>query len=67
MGNGNQRRQLEDLASGESAISIIDPVDTQDFPNVLAAADVLLLNELPGVAEMCAVKADFVFCRQAPG
>jgi colanic acid biosynthesis glycosyl transferase WcaI len=53
MGNGNQRSDLERRARGISSIDIIDGVPNGEFTDVLAAADVLLLHERPGVVEMC--------------
>lgn len=53
MGNGNQRSDLERRAQGISSIEIIDAVPDSEFTDVLAAADVLLLHERPGVVEMC--------------
>lgn len=52
MGNGNQRRHLENLAQGVSNISFVDPLPGHEFQLALAAADVLLVNELPGVKDM---------------
>lgn len=52
MGNGNQRAELERLAEGVRAVDILDPVPAAEFRAVLGAADVLLVNELPGLAEM---------------
>ena len=53
MGNGNQRSDLEQRAKGIRSIDIIDGVPEAEFTDVLAAADVLLLHERPGVVEMC--------------
>jgi colanic acid biosynthesis glycosyl transferase WcaI len=53
MGNGNQRSDLERRAEGSRSIDIIDGVPDDEFPDVLAAADVLLLHERPGIIEMC--------------
>lgn len=52
MGDGNQRQQLEGLAQGVSNISFVDPLPGDEFQLALAAADVLLVNELPGVKDM---------------
>lgn len=52
MGDGNQRRRLEKLAIGVRSITFIDPLPDSDFQTALAAADVLLVNELPGVKDM---------------
>jgi len=53
MGNGNQRSDLERRSRNISGIDIIDGVPDSEFTDVLAAADVLLLHERPGVVEMC--------------
>lgn len=56
MGDGNRRRELETRASQgleTSAVDFLDPVPDAAFADVLAAADLLLLNERPGIAEMC--------------
>ncbi len=52
MGDGNERRQLESAAEGIRHLRILPPVSAQDYPQVLAAADLLLINELPGVSGM---------------
>ncbi|MFC5286590.1 glycosyltransferase [Actinokineospora guangxiensis] len=53
MGDGAQRAAIRAAAERVPAVSVLDPVPDTDFPDVLAAADVLLVNELPGVREMC--------------
>lgn len=52
MGDGNQRTSLETMAHGLTHIQFIRPLPDQDFMKALAAADVLLVNELPGVKDM---------------
>ena len=52
LGDGNQRPRLEALAARVPAIEFLPPVDEADFPAVLGAADVLLVNERFGVAHM---------------
>ena len=52
LGDGHQRGRLEQAARGVSNLEIVDPVSEQGFPAALGAADVLLVNELPGVAHM---------------
>lgn len=54
MGGGSRRASLEREAQGVGAIDLIDGVDSDRFMDVLAAADVLLLHERPGLQEMCA-------------
>jgi colanic acid biosynthesis glycosyl transferase WcaI len=53
MGNGNQRSELKRRFQGSRNIEITDGVPDSEFTDVLAAADVLLLHERPGVVEMC--------------
>lgn len=52
MGDGGQRRSLQDRAAGVSAVRFADPVPTAFYSGVLAAADLLLVNERVGVADM---------------
>lgn len=52
MGDGNQRRTLEDLSRGVDNLTFVDPLPGDQFQLALAAADVLLVNELPGVKDM---------------
>lgn len=52
MGEGSQRQSLQEAAAGLSTVSIAEPVPNDAYPDVLAAADVLLLNERPTVREM---------------
>ncbi len=52
MGDGNQRAALAELGHGVSALRIEPPVDADMYPDVLRAADLLLVNELPAVGEM---------------
>lgn len=52
MGDGNQRRRLQALASGISRVEFMDSLPDAEFQLALAAADFLLVNELPGVKDM---------------
>ena len=53
VGNGSQRDDLKQRAAIEpTTTEFLPPLDDSDFAAVLQAADVLLVNELPGVAEM---------------
>lgn len=52
LGDGNQRSILEATGSGIRALEFLTPVNEDEFPTVLGAADVLLVNERPGVAQM---------------
>ena len=52
MGDGNQRQRLEAVARRDKRLDFIDPLPDADFQRALAAADILLVNELPGVKDM---------------
>jgi colanic acid biosynthesis glycosyl transferase WcaI len=52
MGDGNQRASLEAAAADVPGLEILPPVSDEEFPAALGAADVLLVNERPGVARM---------------
>jgi len=52
MGDGNQRVHLEEIGRGVSALSFLPPATRSDFPDVLAAADVLLVNERASAVDM---------------
>lgn len=52
LGDGNQRRFLEEAARGVRNLQFISPLPGEAFQQALAAADILLVNELPGVKEM---------------
>jgi glycosyltransferase involved in cell wall biosynthesis len=52
LGDGAERATLEAAATDVQSIRFIDPLSSEQFPLALAAADVLLVNELPGVKEM---------------
>jgi glycosyltransferase involved in cell wall biosynthesis len=52
VGDGNQRRMLEELASDVSAVQLINPLPEPEFRAVLDSADILLVNERPGVGAM---------------
>lgn len=53
MGAGNQRSHLTDMARGIRSIRFVEPLPDGEFETAIAAADVLVLNERPEVAEMC--------------
>jgi colanic acid biosynthesis glycosyl transferase WcaI len=53
LGDGSQRPELERLGAGVRRLQFVDPLPSTEFSTALAAADVLVLNERPGVAEMC--------------
>ena len=52
LGDGNQRASLQAGAAGVPALEFLPPVSEEEFPAALGAADVLLVNERPGVAQM---------------
>ncbi|CAN5603793.1 glycosyltransferase family 4 protein [soil metagenome] len=52
MGDGNQRCALEAMGRQTTRLEIRDPLPQRDFAAALKAADILLVNEKPGVAEM---------------
>ncbi len=52
LGDGNQRTYLERLAVGLTNVRFLPPQSEEEFPDTLAAADVLLVNQLPTVTNM---------------
>ena len=52
LGDGNQRVSLEAAGAGVRTLEFLPPVSEEEFPAALGAADVLLVNERPGVAQM---------------
>jgi colanic acid biosynthesis glycosyl transferase WcaI len=52
MGDGSQRRKLEAHAADLPNVTFLRPVDEDLYPVALAAADILLVNERPTVADM---------------
>jgi glycosyltransferase involved in cell wall biosynthesis len=52
LGDGNQRTVLEQAAKGVEALRMLPSLSDNAFRRALAAADVLLVNEKPGVAGM---------------
>lgn len=51
MGDGHRRSALEAMGPNPN-LQFLDPVDSADFADTLANADILLVNELPGMTEM---------------
>jgi len=51
LGDGNRRAALEALG-GNAALDFVDPLPDEEFTAALHAADVLLVNERPGLTEM---------------
>jgi colanic acid biosynthesis glycosyl transferase WcaI len=52
LGDGNQRVALEAAGAGLHTLEFLSVVNEEEFPAALGAADVLLVNERPGVAQM---------------
>lgn len=52
LGDGGQRRRLEVQANGLSQVRFVDPLSSELYGQAMRAADVLLVNEKPGVVEM---------------
>jgi glycosyltransferase involved in cell wall biosynthesis len=52
VGNGSERDALKEHALGVSRLTFVDPLGDNDFRLALGAADVLLVNEKPGVSAM---------------
>jgi glycosyltransferase involved in cell wall biosynthesis len=52
VGGGGERHSLEEYAVGTSRITFVDPLDDDKYRLALGAADVLLVNEKPGVSAM---------------
>lgn len=52
LGDGNRRTALESSARGVERLQFLDPLAESDFLPTLKAADILLVNELPGVRDM---------------
>ncbi|MFD7609932.1 glycosyltransferase [Streptomyces sp. NPDC059828] len=52
MGDGNQREHLARMAGGLPNLEFLPPVPDADFPDVLAAADVLTVTQRASVLDM---------------
>lgn len=52
VGNGSQRGRLELLATGLESVTFVDSLSDEDYGRALASADLLLVNERAGVADM---------------
>ncbi|MGY1774399.1 glycosyltransferase family 4 protein [Geodermatophilus sp. SYSU D00804] len=52
LGDGSQRAQLLDQASGTGNLTFLAPLPAGEFEEALSAADCLVLHEKPGVLEM---------------
>lgn len=51
LGDGHRRPALEAMEANPN-LQFIDPLPVDEFASVMASADVLLVNELPGMTEM---------------
>lgn len=52
LGDGNQRAGLEEAGRGLARLEFVDPVGEAEFPDVLAAADVLAVTQRASVLDM---------------
>ena len=52
MGDGNQRPHLEVLGRGVDRLTFLKPLPDGEFQAAMRAADLLLVNEKPGVSDM---------------
>jgi len=52
VGDGNQRQMLQTMAADLPRVLFVDPLPAALYPDALAAADVLLLNERDGMKDM---------------
>jgi colanic acid biosynthesis glycosyl transferase WcaI len=52
MGDGNQRVHLQACAAGLANVTFLPPAEEADFPDVLAAADVLAVTQRASVLDM---------------
>ncbi|MGW0023019.1 glycosyltransferase [Rhodococcus sp. NPDC003383] len=52
LGDGHQRQYLQRMSTSVPCLELVEPVPEKDFPAALGAADLLLVNERPGVARM---------------
>lgn len=52
LGGGNQRERLRAAGDGIAALEFIDSLPDDEYALALVAADVLVVNELPGVSGM---------------
>lgn len=52
VGDGSQRAAVEALGADVPNLTFVDPLDGDRYPKALAAADLLVVNERPGVGDM---------------
>lgn len=51
VGDGSERKKLEEMSVGIERVSILNPVENEAYASLLAASDVLLVNEAKGMRE----------------
>ena len=67
MGDGSQRQALEAAAAGVRSVAIMPPVPGEEYADVLAAADILLVNERASSVDMSLPsKLTSYFCAERP-
>lgn len=52
LGNGSEQQMLKHLGDGAANLQFIEALSDEAYQHALGAADILLVNELPGVSEM---------------
>jgi colanic acid biosynthesis glycosyl transferase WcaI len=52
MGDGSQREALQQEAEGVAAVEFLPPAPGSEYADILAAADILLVNERPSSVDM---------------
>jgi len=52
VGDGGERRNLEEYGRGIERLSFVDPLSEEDYRLALGASDVLIINEKSGVSGM---------------
>lgn len=52
MGDGSQRKSLQKMARGIDAIQFLPPAPSSEYADILAAADILLVNEVATSIDM---------------
>jgi len=52
LGDGSQKKLLRERAAAVNGVEFLAPASEQEYPNILSAADVLLVNERASVAGM---------------
>ena len=52
LGDGGERSRLQRQGAGIESLTFMDPLGDEDFSRALRSADILLVNELPGLRDM---------------